>query len=206
MSGAHTFDRFHTLAPWTQIVPGVGPMTIDDLLALPDDGWQYELVEGALVRVAGSGERGSSIGAAILIALGAYTRPRRLGVVTRADGVYTFPNARNGLVPDVGFYVTARRALIADRAKPIPFSPDLAVEVASPSQGADEMAAKARIYPRGGTRLVWIVWPERQQIDVWRAGDTAPGATLGLGDSLDGEDVAPGFTLLVADVFADPLD
>lgn len=206
MSGAHSFAPFPTHAPWAEIVPGAGPMTIDDLLALPDDCWQYELVEGVLVRVAGSGERASSIGAVILIALGAYTRPRRLGVVTGADGVYTFPNARNGLVPDVGFYVATRRALITDRSKPVPFAPDLAVEVASPSQKSEEMAAKARIYLRGGAHLVWIVWPERQQIDVWRAGDTAPGTTLGLGDSLDGEDVAPGFTFPVADAFADPLD
>jgi len=30
-------------------------------------------------------------------------------------------------------------------------------------------------------------------------------ATLDIADSLDGEDVAPGFSLPVADVFADPL-
>lgn len=37
----------------------------------------------------------------------------------------------------------------------MPFAPDLAVEVASPARGTDVMAAKARIYLRGGTRLVW---------------------------------------------------
>jgi hypothetical protein len=33
----------HTLAPWAEIVPDVEPMTVADLLTLPDDGWQYEL-------------------------------------------------------------------------------------------------------------------------------------------------------------------
>ena len=69
------------------------------------------------------------------------------------------------------------------------------------------MAAKARTYLRGGTRLVWIVWPQGQQIDVWHP-DTlvAPAATLGADATLDGEDVVPGFTMPVAQVFADPLD
>ncbi len=181
-------------------------MTVDDLLTLPDrDGWRYELVEGVLVRVAGSGELATTIAATMLIALGAFVRPHRLGVVTGADGVYTFPNAKTGLLPDVGFYGAARRALIRDRTKPIPFAPDLAVEVASPSQNARAMAAKARRYLRGGTRLVWVVWPDRQEIDVWRSRHTMPATTLGIGDMLSGEDVVPGFTLPVADVFADPL-
>ena len=68
------------------------------------------------------------------------------------------------------------------------------------------MAAKARLYLRGGTRLVWVIWPERRAIDVWRPGDSdRPTATLGANDALDGEDVVPGFVYPVADVFADPL-
>ena len=107
---------------------------------------------------------------------------------------------------DVGFYAAAKRALIVDRAKPIPFAPDLAVEVASPSQDASDMAAKARTYLQGGTSLVWVLWPQSAHIDVWRTGQlTAPAATLHSGDLLDGEDVVPGFTHPVAAVFADPL-
>ena len=53
-----------------------------------------------------------------------------------------FPGAETGLMPDVGFYTAARDALVVDDEKPIPFEPDLAVEVASPSQSVREMAAK----------------------------------------------------------------
>ncbi len=107
----------------------------------------------------------------------------------------------------IGFYSVARRALVTDRRKFIPFAPDLAAEVASPNQRRNEMAAKARVYLRRGTHLVWMVWPGRQQVDVWRSGQMrGPTAILGIGDTLDGEDVVPGFTYPVADVFADPLD
>jgi len=136
-----------------------------------------------------------------------YARPRQLGRVTRADGLYHFAGAETGLVPDIGFYAAERRALITDRRKPIPFAPDLAVEVALPSQMADELAAKARLYLSGGTRLVRVIWPSSQHIDVWHAGHmVGPVTSLNSSDTLDGEDVVPGFAYPVADVFADPLD
>ncbi|HEY8686815.1 MAG TPA: Uma2 family endonuclease [Chloroflexota bacterium] len=193
-------------APWAEVVPDWGPVTVDILLTLPDDGHQYEVVEGVLVRMAGSGAEATTIGLAIASELRAYALPLRLGVVTGADGVYKFVGAETGLVPDAGFYVAQRRTLITDWRKPIPFAPDLAVEVASPDQRPDAMAAKAQTYLGGGTRLVWIVWPDRQQVDVWQAGHRQqPVATLGIGDMLDGEDVVPGFAYSVAAVFADPL-
>lgn len=81
------------------------------------------------------------------------------------------------------------------------FAPELAVEVASPSQRSDAMAAKARTYLGGGTRLVWVVWPARGQVDVWRPSAGAP-TKLGSGEALNGEDVVPGFRLRLADLFA----
>ena len=144
-------------APWAEVVPDHGPATVDELLTLPDDGYIYEVVEGALVRLAGSGDEATGLGLDLGAELRAYVRPRRLGRVTGADGVYRFPGAETGLVPDVGFYLAERRAQIQDRTKPIPFAPDLALEVASPSQTSAQMATKARIYLRAGTRLVWVV-------------------------------------------------
>ena len=196
------------LAPWAEIVPNAPPhMTVGDLLRWPDDdGYRCELVEGVLVRVPGSGVAAAEATAAISFGLHAFVRPRRLGVVTSASGIFTFPNVETGLVPNVGYYVAARRALIVDRTQPIPFAPDLAVEVASPSQDADDMAAKARTYLHEGTRLVWVVWPWSGHIDVWRPGNlAAPATTLHAGDTLDGEEMIPGFRHPVAAVFADPL-
>jgi len=196
------------LAPWAEIVPNApSHMAVSDLLRWPDDdGYRYELVEGVLVRVPGSGVAAAEATAAISFGLHAFVRPRRLGVVTSASGIFTFPKGETGLVPNVGYYAAARRALIVDRIQPIPFAPDLAVEVASPSQDADDMAAKARTYLHGGTRLVWVVWPQSGHIDVWRPGNLAvPATALHGGDTLDGEDVIPGFRHPVAAVFADPL-
>ena len=43
------------LATWAEVVSDVGPVTVDDLLRLPDDSWRHEVIEGVLVRMAGSG-------------------------------------------------------------------------------------------------------------------------------------------------------
>ena len=148
--------------------------------------------------MAGSGTRATRLAARLTARLLDYVEAQALGAVTAAHGVHTFPGAETGLIPDVGYYVAAKAALIKDNDTPNPFAPDLAVEVASPSQDAADVAAKARVYLNAGTRLVWVVWPHGPQIDVWRVGDRrGPSAALGRGDALDGEDVIPDF--------ADPL-
>ena len=201
-------DVADTLAPWGEIVPDAGRVTVDYLLTMPDDGSRYEVVEGVLVRMAGSGDIATTIAVALAAILFTFVRPRRLGRITGADGVYKFLGAETGLLPDVGFYGAALFPRVVDRRKPVPFAPELAVEVASPAQDAREMAAKAWRYLRGGTRLVWVVWPENHSVDVWRPGDLRPryhdmrpSTTWGVGDLLDGEDVVPGFSHPIADIF-----
>lgn len=195
-----------SLAPWAEVVPDSGPVTVEHLLTMPDDGYQYEVVEGTLVRMAGSGGEASGIAALLLAELLYYTRTRRLGRITGADGVYKFPGAATGLVPDVAFYGVEHLGEIRDLRRPLPFAPDLAVEVVSPDQRPDGMAAKARRYLGAGTRLVWVLWPSSQHVDVWRAGHpSGPVATLNASNSLEGEDVVPGFRIAVVAIFADPI-
>ncbi|HZS89030.1 MAG TPA: Uma2 family endonuclease [Chloroflexota bacterium] len=178
-------------------------MTIDDLLALPDDDWQYELVEGRLVRMPPSGIRATSIGCILAAALVAYVRPRRLGVVTGEQGGYRLAPA-TALTPDVGFMRSSRLPppTSPDYDKIASGAPDLAVEVASPHQYRPGMRRKAQYYLAAGTQLVWIVWPRRREIDVWEpANMQRPVRTLRVGDTLDGGIVLPGFTYPVAEVF-----
>jgi len=176
-------------------------MTVNDLLALPDhEGWRYEVVEGVLVRVAGSRPRAARITMRLLRALDSYVEEHQLGQVTPPDAVYDFEHTgqpNTGLLPDIGFYVTAREALVEDD-KPYPFAPDLAVEVVSPMQSTSDMAVKARLYLRGGTRLAWVIYPHLRQIEIWRSGDGPFPSTLGMADTLDGEGVVPGFRHPVA--------
>ncbi len=193
-------------APWAEVVPNAPyPMTVDDLLDWPDDdGYRYEVVEGVLVRMAGTRPPAGRVTRRLLRPLDAYVEAHDLGTVTLPDEVYDFEHTgqpNTGLLPDLGFYPHERDALIEPRHA-IPFAPDLAVEVAGPSQKQADMDAKARRYLAAGTALVWVLWPQRQRIDVWYRDSPAPVATLAPGDTLDGLDVVPGFTHPVADIFA----
>lgn len=149
-------SRLRSPAPWAESVPGVGPLTVDTLLTIPDDGYVYEVVEGVLVRVAGSGDTATTSAFALGAAIHAHARSRRLGVVTGADGVYRFLGSEKGLIPDVGYYIAKRRALISDGDKPLPFAPDIVIEVASPSQTARDMAVPLRGHAPGmGCVAIW---------------------------------------------------
>lgn len=199
-----------SLAPWGEIVGGMSPVAVDDLLSWADGCWRYEVVEGVVVRVAGSGARAATIARRLAARLGDHVDRRDLGLVTGADGVFKFPHTETGLLPDVSFLAAERANQITDLDKPIPFPPDLAAEVASPSQSTDDLAAKVWRYLAGGTSLVWVFWPEPETVDVWSTDDLRPryqdmraGATLRAAaeDALDGGDVVPGFSCPLAPLF-----
>ena len=57
---------------------------------------------------------------------------------------------------------------------------------------------KIRELLKAVTRLIWIVYPETQTVDI----HTKSGAiTLEIDDILDGEDVLPNFKLPIRDIF-----
>lgn len=193
------------VAMWGEIVSHTPPMTVDDLHALPDDGWTYELVAGVLVRMPLSSGGASSIGSRLLGHLMIYVEEHGLGAVTGEQGGYRLDPDHprdTEVAPDVAF-VRAER--VPDPASPEFYNawllaPDLAVEVASKYQFAPGMAAKARLYLSHGTRLVWVIWPHYTRVDVWHPGDESPTVLSG-DDRLSGEDVVPGFTFPVARLF-----
>ena len=126
-----------------------------------------------------------------------------LGIVTVEPGHHPRGNRFTLLVPDVAF-VSRERAPEPFPEKFVPLMPDLAVEIASPSDTTKEMREKAQLYLTNGTQIVWLVMPTKQAVEIHRA-STGLGAeheTLALGDSLSGEDVLPGFELELRRLFA----
>lgn len=201
-----------TFAPWAEVVPDAPyPMSVEELLALPDNGGgMYELVEGRLVRMpppSGVGASGMSV--KLSTALQNFVDARGLGHVSTADGEYVLSapgEPTTALAPDAAFVRAENMPPFGTPAWDAAWhvAPDLAVEIASPNQYRPEMAAKAQVYLAAGTRLVWVVWPKRKEVDIWRRGDSQPAATLHVGDMLSGEDVLPGFAYAVANLFAAP--
>ena len=181
-------------------------LTADDLLRMGEDAHGYELIEGRLLQMAATGGEHGLIASEIDMALRAYVKPRRLGLVTAAETGFLIsqPGAPDTvLAPDVAFVQMARAPQRGspDRAGYWRLAPDLVVEVASPSQSRLELRTKAKEWRTAGVRLVWLIWPTSQQVEIWRLGGQTETRTVN--DMLDGEDVTPGFSHPIADLFSD---
>jgi Uma2 family endonuclease len=106
--------------------------------------------------------------------------------------------------PDVAFVSFDRWA--HDRRIPQTRSwavvPELAVEIVSPSNSADDIAEKLEEYFKVGVRRVWVVYP--RQMKVYAYTSPTEVRVLALDDDLDGGDLLPGFRLALRDLFEQP--
>jgi Uma2 family endonuclease len=176
--------------------------TVEDLLAMPEDGTRYELIDGELRPMAPSSEDHSAIGALFVGYLVAHVVPNRLGRVFQADlGVQLFSGVERVLSPDASFVRRERLAKGRDRRRLVQIPPDLVVEVVSPTDRKQAVGDKVALYLALGVRMVVIVWPDSRSLDVHEADGTR--STLGMSDVFDAGDVVPGFTMRVANLFID---
>ena len=177
-------------------------MTAEDLLALPNDGDKHELVEGELRQMPPSSGEHSRVELYIAFWLMSFVYLHRLGKVYGSDAGYPLRRSPDTVLsPDVSF-IRTERVPQDDQSGLMELAPDLAVEVVSPSNTVNEMDDKVAAYLAAGTAVVWVVRPRRRQITVYTPDNVA--RILSEDDVLDGGDVLPGFTLLVADAFRDP--
>src|SRR6266699_71182 len=66
------------------------------------------------------------------------------------------------------------------------------VEVLSPGDRPGETLAKIADWLSAGTRLVWVIDPERRLARIYRHDGSE--SIIGEADALEGEDILPGFT------------
>jgi Uma2 family endonuclease len=78
-------------------------------------------------------------------------------------------------------------------------SPDLAVEILSPSNTVEEIHEKIVEYFENDTRLVWVIHPDEKYVLVYHSSE--PTGFLRPQDLLEGEAIVPGFSLSVAELF-----
>lgn len=175
--------------------------TDEEFMALPDDGGRYELVDGEVVDIGNSGMEHGHISAYLCGVIELYVRPRKLGVTCDSSTAFTLKSG-NKRSPDVSF--VSKERLQGLRRLPKGFfqgAPDLAVEVISPSNTFEEIYNKLVEYFDNSCRLVWVINPDERSVIVYH--EPQPSRLLKMTDNLDGEDVIPGFSLPVAELFAE---
>ena len=181
-------------------VPATTPRTVEELYSLPDDGLRYELRAGWLVSEPLPGFEHGRIAAKLAWMLHAYVRDHDLGAVLACDSGFVLarsPDTVRG--PDVAFVSKQRLALLDDPAKAFPGAPDLAVEIASPSQTAEALHAKVADYLAAGTRVVWVVDPHEKCVSVYRT-LLSPRRLTG-DDRVEAEGLLPGFGIAARELY-----
>ncbi len=166
-----------------------------------------ELIDGRIVEKVTSEQHGNivlRIGAAVLAW---QTRTGAAGHAT-TEASHRLPDDEKNLRrPDFSFRYTDET--ISD-ATALDDAPDFAVEVKSRTNDYDELRDKARLYLQHGARLVWLVYPSRQIVEVYsRVVSDDDSDTLQIvselytpAHTLTGRAVLPDFELAVKTLFS----
>ena len=168
-------------------------MTLEEFLE--SDLERYEYVKGELIPMPPtSGEHGD-ISSNVQWYLYSHVRANQLGRVYTSDTGFLIGDRM--LMPDVAFVALAR--LPDDRRKAFSISPDLAIEIVSPTDIQYRVIEKVFVYLDAGTRLVWVIEPVGKTVTVYRSKTDI--RMLTYEDTLTGEDVVEGFSCEVAQLF-----
>lgn len=175
-------------------------MTADELLAMPKDGYRYELVRGVLRKMAPVGHTGGFYELRIGSLLAIYVDGNGLG---RAYGANTGFILERGpdyvLAPDASFVRQERVEEVEEVHGYFPGVPDLVVEVISPSDRYTDVYEKVEEWLNAGARMVVVVNPRNKTVQVYHSMTDV--VTLSEDDTLDGGDVVPGWRLPIANIF-----
>jgi Uma2 family endonuclease len=167
-------------------------LTATDVERVSLPGKLVELVRGQLVVREPPGTRHGAIAAKLGYYLSDFVHRHGLGIVFAQDTGFKIGSDPDTVrAPDVAFVGRDRGAQIPPRGY-ADLAPDLLAEILSPGDAPAEVLAKVADWLAAGTRLVWVVDPQRSEVRVYRRDGSL--SILGESDSLDGEDVLPGFT------------
>jgi Uma2 family endonuclease len=138
-------------------------LTFGQFRELPSDGKRYELLYGKVHLIPTPSTRHQLTLMNLLQGLGPYVHQNHLGEVCTAP-----PDVRLGeetvLQPDLIFVSNARAEIIQENW--IAGSPDLAVEVLSPSTAGHDRATKLPIYAEARVPEVWFIDPRAKTVEV----------------------------------------
>jgi Uma2 family endonuclease len=176
-------------------------LTADDLLAMPDDGKRYELIRGALIEMPPTSHEHGRVAARFGRRIGNFVEEHDLGHDIAAEtGVNIERDPDTMRAPDYGFISYDRMAEPPPSRGFADVIPDLVVEVVSPHDRQPEIDAKTQMWLDAGVRLAMVVYPETQTVYAHHSDGLV--VRYGIGDTVVGDPVLPGFACPVADIFA----
>jgi len=170
-------------------------LTVADYLALEEpECSRYELSEGELIVTPSSSVFHNELRDDFNALLRAFVKRRRLGLVTSESDV------RLGKVtvrrPDVAFIRASRLRGIDLDVVPFPGAPDLAIEIVSKNDRADDLLLKVSQYLAAGTKAVWLFYPKKRLAYRYVSGKLEPEVrSADAGHTFEEPELLPGFSI-----------
>lgn len=188
-------------------MPTTKVLTEADLLRLGAQGQRFEVIDGEIIEMMPVGVLHSDIAGNTYDTLKPFARANKLGEVRMDSLIFVLHvDAERGIrktrIPDVSFVRRGRLPKGFDRSRPFPGAPDLAVEVVSPDEGADELLGKIRDYFAYGTDEVWVLYSEQQELHQYIRGEKA--SHIFTAEDTFTSVLFPGLDIKIADLFILP--
>ena len=179
-------------------------VTADELFAMENDGYRYDLLAGNLIRVSPAGFRHGRLAAEIAYRLRAFVGDHPgLGVVVGAEtGFRLSRNPDTVLGPDAAVVRPERLPSPEVQSGYLELAPDLVVEIVSPSDRWTTVSEKVDSYLAAGVSLVWVVEPKARAVRVYTSEAAERRMRADHDDVLEAEPVLSGFGLPLTELFA----
>ena len=176
----------------------LAPLTVESLAAQPWAGEPWELIDGEIVPTHPAGSYHSDLVWCLLTRLTPFVvaKGRTWRAVADNAGFVVSRDPDEILSPDVAIYKVRPR-----HSGPwFNFSPELAIEIASPDQAPQALLLKKQKYLAAGTEQVWIVDPRSETITIYLPDGTR---MVHHDEPLAGFGLLDGFSMHVGELFAD---
>jgi Uma2 family endonuclease len=174
-------------------------LTAEEFWLLPKGEGRRELVRGEVVEWMPVGGVHGEVVRRLLMRLGLWAEQGQQGYVATEAGYVVRRDPDGVRAADVSF---VRQDRIPRAGVPEGYwelAPDLAVEVVSPFETADQVWERVSEYLAAGTPLVWVIYPRSRQAVVYTPDGT--GRTVHPDDHLEDASVLPGFSCKLGDLF-----
>jgi Uma2 family endonuclease len=161
-----------TRADWVQ-GPKQGEWTYETYAAIPEDGQRYEVIEGVLYRMSAPTWDHQGVIMKLAYYFEGFVMDTNLGEA-RVAPVDVELHPGTVVQPDAVFLLREHLDRITEQQKPsggtirvrVVGSPDLVVEIASPSTAKYDRNEKLNSYARAGVPEYWIINPQKEEIEV----------------------------------------
>lgn len=136
--------------------------TVEEYLAMPDDGRRYELFRGELIEMPSPTPEHQRLLKKLGFLLDTFVEQHKLGEVFLAP-LDVLLDAHDTVQPDILFIATAHERIVQKR---IVSAPDMAIEILLPSSIRRDRYDKLELYAEFGVKEYWIVDMANRSVEI----------------------------------------